>query len=194
MTIINDYGNTEFGRRIDVLISLQTQYKHEIEFCGIEFKTQAANDSLLQYQQSKNIRINATMLDDIIGITKDKCISNIYMDWWGTSGYIIQLFKQKDYFVAQYISSIHIPSSLLELDDFRTTFKYLFKWRCHLMKSSKKIRLALFQNKRKYETITISSPISPIVSPPRSPSLLPIDVFFTPSKKRSIELFETMPV
>lgn len=66
-----------------MLISLQTQYQHDIEFCGIEFKTQAANDSLLQYQQSKNIRINATMLNDIIGITKDKRVSNFYMDWWG---------------------------------------------------------------------------------------------------------------
>lgn len=83
MAIINDYGNTEFGRRVDMLISLQTQYQHDIEFCGIEFKTQAANDSLLQYQQSKNIRINATMLNDIIGITKDKRVSNFYMDWWG---------------------------------------------------------------------------------------------------------------
>ncbi|KAI8084081.1 uncharacterized protein B0P05DRAFT_445455, partial [Gilbertella persicaria] len=100
-----------------------------IEFCGIEFKTQAANDSLLQYQQSKNIRINATMLKGITGITKDHCISNIYMNWWDTNGYIIQLFKQKDYFVAQCISSMHIPSSLLELDDFRTTLKHLLKWR-----------------------------------------------------------------
>ncbi|KAI7898443.1 uncharacterized protein BX663DRAFT_258038 [Cokeromyces recurvatus] len=71
MAIINEYDKTEFGRTIDVLIH-QTHYEHEIELCGIEFKTQAANDTLLQYQQSKNIRTNATMLNDNIGITKDR--------------------------------------------------------------------------------------------------------------------------
>lgn len=107
MSIINDYGNADFGRRINVMISLQTQYQQEVEFCRIEFKTEAANESKLQYQQSKNIRINTTMLNDIIGITKDKSVDSIYMDWWDTSGYVIQLFKEKDHFVAQYISSVH---------------------------------------------------------------------------------------
>lgn len=124
MSIINEYDSTEFGRRIDILIH-QTQYEQEVELCGIEFKTQLANDTILQYQQSKNIRINATMLNDNVEITKDVQVSNIYMDWWGTSGYMIQLFKQEEYFFAQHISSLHIPTSLLELNDFKTTLRVL---------------------------------------------------------------------
>lgn len=142
MAIINNYDKTEFGRRIDVLIH-QTQYEHEIEFYGIEFKTQAGSDTLLRHQQSKNIRINATMLNDVIGITKDKCVSNAYMDWQETSGYMVQLYKQKNYFVTHHIFSMHIPSSLLELDYFRTTLKYLYKWRCQLLKSSQSRRTTI---------------------------------------------------
>lgn len=148
MSIMNDYDEIEFGRRIDVLIH-QSQYNNEIEFCGIEFKTQAASDTMLQYQQSKNIRINATMLNDIIGTTKDNSNSNIYIDWWGTSGYMVELFKYKNCFVAHHISSLHIPISLLELDEFRSTVKYLYKWRGQLIKSSHEIKLALFKDKRK---------------------------------------------
>lgn len=57
--------------------------------------------------------MHVTMLNDIIGITKDRRVSSIYMDWWSTSVYSLQLFKQNDYFVARYISSIHIPGSLV---------------------------------------------------------------------------------
>ncbi|KAI9252720.1 hypothetical protein EDC94DRAFT_525624, partial [Helicostylum pulchrum] len=52
---------------------------------------------------------------------------------------------------------LHIPSTFLELDAFRSTQKYLFKWRQEMICSRQKISLALFKNKRKYETLFVSS-------------------------------------
>lgn len=78
------------------------------------------------------------MLNEIITITKNKYNSSIYMDWWETSGYMIELVKQEDYFIAHHISSLHIPNSLIELGEFKNTLKYLFKWFYHLKKNKQR--------------------------------------------------------
>lgn len=79
---------------------------------------------------------------------------------------LVILFKQKYYFVANYIFSLHTSSSLRERVDFRTT---TLKWRYQLLKSSRKIKIALFQNKRNYEAITVSSQVTPTISPDPPP-------------------------
>lgn len=183
MAILNEYHQNDFGRRIDLLVH-RIDYDNDAELCGIEFKTKNASNSTLKYQQSKSIRINAIILNDLIAITNEKSTSSIYMDWFGDTGYMVELFKHEDYYIAHHLASLHIPSSLLELEEFKITLKHLHSWSKHLVKVGKEIRLSLLANKRKFDTVEISSSPSPTVTPQRSPSLLPLDIFFTPSNKR----------
>jgi hypothetical protein len=72
------------GRKIDLLT--KTKYGDVvIELCSIKFKVQDANDNISKKQQSKNIRTNISMLNNINNINKQS--SNIlYMDWRGREG------------------------------------------------------------------------------------------------------------
>ncbi|KAI8085477.1 hypothetical protein BDF21DRAFT_397448 [Thamnidium elegans] len=118
---------------------------NDYKLCGIEFR------------KNHKIQVCKQYLPGLVGVP--------VTTWYDYS-------SKKKSFVAQYISSMYISSSLLELNCFRTTLKYLFKWRNQLLKSSEEIRLALFQNKREYETIIISSPATPTVTPPLSSPLI----------------------
>lgn len=50
------------------------------------FRQRLATDLILHHQQSKNIRTNATVLDDMIRITSGESLHSIYMDWWRGGG------------------------------------------------------------------------------------------------------------
>lgn len=104
------------------------------------------------------------------------------MDWSGPLGYMVGLFKFQDVYVVHYIAPLHLPLSLIELDEFRSDLTFLYKWRNYLTESSQLAKLRLVQSKKKYDAISISSPTTPNISPNRSPLLLPVDVYFSPSK------------
>ncbi|KAI9266320.1 hypothetical protein EDC94DRAFT_582960 [Helicostylum pulchrum] len=70
-----------------------------------------ANKKLIEFKK-KNNHINATKLNDVMEITKDKYAINIYMDWRGYQCIYSTTVQAKNYFVANYISSIRIPSFL----------------------------------------------------------------------------------
>lgn len=53
------------------------------------------------------------------------------MDWKERIAYIAQLFYFQGAVVAHQIDSLYIPKLLLELDDFRSTLKRLYKWKEH---------------------------------------------------------------
>ncbi|KAL7320067.1 hypothetical protein PS15m_003136 [Mucor circinelloides] len=109
------------------------------------------------------------------------------MEWSGPTGYMAELFKFEDVYVAHHIAPLHLPLSLIELDDFRSDLMLLYKWRDHLTKCSQIAKLGLIRNKRKYDTISISSPTTPNTSPNRSPPLLPVDIYFSPSKTKKVK-------
>lgn len=78
----NDRSTSDFGRRIDVLVH-NSCYGIRNEYCCIEFKRQDAKTGLLTCQQSKSIRINGAILNDLIVKTNADDIYLIYMDFWG---------------------------------------------------------------------------------------------------------------
>lgn len=106
---------------------------------------------------------------------------NVNMNWRRPSGYMVQLYKYQGTYIAHHVASLHILLALMELDDFRYTLKYLYKWHQHLIKISRQIKLALFSIKRRYETIDISGPqlLLPAVSVVPSLLLLPPLIFST---------------
>ncbi|KAI7890053.1 uncharacterized protein EV154DRAFT_512778 [Mucor mucedo] len=177
------------GRKIDLLT--KTNYDDvAIELCSIEFKSQDANDSTFKKQQSKNIRTNISILNNISNIRKQSS-DTLYMDWRGREGYMVHVFQFKDVMVSYFVKDLYIPKNIMELNDFRSTLQYLCFWRDSLVKLSNEIKLAVYKEKRKYIVSGISAPFRPIDSPPRSPAHKShITPFFTPTSKRTRKVME----
>ncbi|KAG1048094.1 hypothetical protein G6F43_009495 [Rhizopus delemar] len=178
MKILNE-DEADSGRRIDMLS--KTKYNDTvIEVCSTEFKRLTASTTICNRQQSKNIRINSAIAYNIHNITK-KELAIEYMDWRGRIGYMVQLFFFQGVVVAHQVDSLYIPKLLLELDNFRSTLKRLYTWKEKKIKISNEIRLAAFEEQRKYMAADISTSHCEIVySPPRPPKPI-ITPFFTPT-------------
>lgn len=136
------------GRKVDLLA--KTKYSDvAIVLCSIVFKLQDASDNISKKQQSKNIRTNISVLNNINNITKQS--SNIlYMDWKGREGYLVQVFQFKDIMVSHFVKDLYIPKNIMELNDYRNTLHYLCFWRDSVAKLSNETKLAVYKEKRKY--------------------------------------------
>ncbi|RCH78111.1 hypothetical protein CU098_007279, partial [Rhizopus stolonifer] len=55
----------------NINVGTESCYSYETEYWRIEFKSEVANTSLLKHQQSRIVRINGTILDDVTLLTKD---------------------------------------------------------------------------------------------------------------------------
>ncbi|KAG0163098.1 hypothetical protein DFQ30_000739 [Apophysomyces sp. BC1015] len=173
--------DTDTGRRIDLLS--KTKYNDTvIEVSSTEFKRLTASTTTCNQQQSKNIRINSAIANNIYNITK-KELDIQYMDWRGRIGYMVQLFYFQGVIVAHQFDSLYIPKMLLELDDFRSTLKCLYAWKVTKIKISNEVRLAAFEEQRRYMTADVSTLCcNEIVhSPPRS-SRPVVRPFFSPTR------------
>lgn len=188
MQIINE-GDTTYGRRLDLIV-LCEQGAKDMELCSLEFKKGDASFNLLFYQQCKNLRINACILNDIHLMTLDNDITITYMDFSGRNGYISQIFKVNDYFVAHEVGKVVMIKSALELEILRDTTINLFKWKQSLVNNSNIISLAYINQCNKYTLSDISNNLDGNVTPPRT--VKPAKIFLSPSKdgKRSRTVFE----
>ncbi|RCI00267.1 hypothetical protein CU097_014187 [Rhizopus azygosporus] len=122
----NDHSTSDFGCRIDVLVH-NSCYGIRNEYYCIEFKRQDATMGLLTRQQSKFIRINGAILNDLIAKANADDIYLIYMELWGVDGYITGLKHFENVNLVDQISPIYLPVYLIELEDFRVTIKYLYQ-------------------------------------------------------------------
>lgn len=180
----NSHSISDFGRKIDVLVH-NSCYNIRNEYCCIEFKRQDAKTKLLTYQQSKSIRINDALLNDLNAKINGNDIYLVYMDFWGTDGYISGLKLFQNAYLVDQINTIHLPIDLIELEDFRSSLKYLFQWREHILHQSRRLALGVFKEKRKYESVDISRPSSPRCrTPERESSTKPLDMYFSPQRNK----------
>ncbi|CEP14842.1 hypothetical protein [Parasitella parasitica] len=183
----NNYSTSDFGRRIDILIH-NSCYKSRNEYCCIDFKRQDAAMGLLTMQQSKNISLNGAILNDLRAKASADDMFIIYMDFWGADGYIVGLTLFENVHLADQISSVHMPVSLIELEDFRSTLKYMYKWRQNILHQSRKVALGVFKEKRKYETVDISrSSIFACLSPERITSEEPLYMYYSPKHDADLD-------
>lgn len=185
MQIANEY-DVKYGRRIDLLVS-----GDDNEISSIEFKKGSASNDVSLYQQSKNIRINCCILNQIHLMTNSTKDTSLYYDFVGRKGYLCQIFKYEDAYICQKIEDIYIPKSLLELDCFRSSLKSLFGYKHHLIDLSNNISLANFGRERQYHLADISDSVSPPRSPKRN--VTPTTVYLSPSNsgKRTRSVFES---
>lgn len=129
-------------REIDLLT--KTKYNdNTMELCSIEFKAHGTDTTTIMKQQSKNIRTNTCILNNINKESK----SILYMDWREREGYLAQVFQLNDI-----VADLYIPKELLELDDFSITLKHLCYWRDSVVKPSNETRLAAYRYQKRYAT------------------------------------------
>lgn len=179
--IFNDY-NESYGHRIDLLVTT----KKKDDLCSVEFKKQGVSNKPIHYQQSKNLRINACILNDAQLMTRSTEKSLLYMDFIGREGYLAQIFRFEDVFVTHKIDSIYIPKTLIELIYFKSSLKSLYIWKLQLVDLCNKLTIARFEEERHFSQIEYSESVSP-----RSPSsnITPIKIFLSPNK-RSWDVYE----
>lgn len=79
MQILNE-SEVTFGRRLDLIVTSE-QDERDIELCSLEFKKGDAPYTTLLYQHSKNLRINACILNEIHLLTLEEDISFAYQDF-----------------------------------------------------------------------------------------------------------------
>lgn len=190
MQILNE-AEVTYGRRIDLLIASDLEVEEDIELCSMEFKKSNETESILKYQQNKNLRINSCILNDISLLARNTLLPITYLDFSGRSAYIVQLFRYEDCFVGHKVGKFIIMKSLLELEHFREHVISLYTWRQCIIKINNNVSLARINQSSKYALADISDvDISPISSPKRK--VEPIKIFLSPSKgsKRTRSVFE----
>lgn len=96
MQIINQY-ETEYGRRIDLLVVAEGDEEHEL--CSVEFKKHNVDNTTMIKQQSRNARINYCILNEMHLLANNTDTTITYMNFSGRSGYIAQLFKHDNRYV-----------------------------------------------------------------------------------------------
>ncbi|KAG1462854.1 hypothetical protein G6F46_003950 [Rhizopus delemar] len=104
-----------FGRRVDLLVSV-SEGGTAINLASFEAKKGDAVVSSQLYQQIKNHRINAAILNRancLLGTTDHSCI---YMDIVGSSGYFMQLSRKDDYLICQPLVNFRMATNLIEID------------------------------------------------------------------------------
>ncbi|KAL0085316.1 hypothetical protein J3Q64DRAFT_1743205 [Phycomyces blakesleeanus] len=128
----NNCLTSDFSLRIDLLVHNPCYNIHN-EHCCIKFKRQDARTGLLTSQQSKSIRINGAILNDLIVKTNADDIYLAYIDFWGSDGYIAGMKLFENVYLVDQISSIHMSVYLIEIEYFCATIKYLHQLRQHIL-------------------------------------------------------------
>lgn len=173
---------TEYGRRIDLLVSCE-RLKTAVELCSIEFKKEDATTSVIMQQQSKNSRVNLCILSYINSLTNDSDNQVLAFGFKGNNGYLTQICCYKNIMYSQKVIELHIPTDMLEFDCLKNTLKCLYMWKLHLVTPSAKVLESLYSNKRKYSFVeTCGEDIVDPLSRSRSPTPLN-QVFMIPHRK-----------
>jgi hypothetical protein len=188
-TIIED--ESEHGRRIDMIVKSK-EAEEQYELCSNEFKKSGVSHDTLIHQQSKNLRINACIMNDINLLLSNTDTRTNYFDFTGRQSYISQLFSFEGCYVAYKVGSFVIPKNLMQLDQFRFSLINLYNWKKCTVDNSNNVLLALSKEEEEYGLVEVSNDIVNYrLSPPRD-SVKHVQVHFSPSKdsKRTRAVFE----
>ncbi|KAG2200568.1 hypothetical protein INT47_012354, partial [Mucor saturninus] len=178
----------EASRRMQII----HEDESDIELCSLEFKKGNASYTTLLYQQSKNFRINACILNELHLLTLEENISIAYLDFSGLNAYISQIFKMDDKFVAHQVGKVIMIKHLLELEILRETMLNLFRWKGSLVSNSHVVSLAYVKQRNRFTLVDISNTLgqSSRLSPPHH--IKPAKIYMSPgnSGKRTRTVFE----
>ncbi|OBZ84841.1 hypothetical protein A0J61_07105 [Choanephora cucurbitarum] len=126
-----DSAQNIMGRRIDLLLS---SYETNVSSC--EWKAENVSPSVARSQESKNLRVNASILEALLRLPHENNDSNrnsfvlMYSDWIGRDGCINTIVKEGNVFIVKKLGDVFIPKSVHEIDEeFKLTIKLLYTWK-----------------------------------------------------------------
>ncbi|KAG2220176.1 hypothetical protein INT45_005349 [Circinella minor] len=145
------FGNKEkaqsvIGRKIDVIIE-----QGGLELSASEWKSFGAGDSLINKQHSKNLRVNACVLLQLLQLPYNNNVDNLgvlTMEWRGAEGDLISIKKVNEYYIACKIGRMYLPTSVDDISDFYATLELLLYWKDFHLKLQKLIKTPLARLKR----------------------------------------------
>ncbi|KAI8147393.1 hypothetical protein BJV82DRAFT_595329 [Fennellomyces sp. T-0311] len=162
------------GRKIDLLLVTKGR---ELELASNEWKTFHSKHLILQ-QQSKNLRCNAAILNNLYISSKGKVSTVMAVDFVGTIGYMYLLVLKGNVYVPTVIQPLFLPTDMSQLPAFIGTIKGLFVWKDFLEEQVRILKLTTMKQK-----------LGDVVYMPTTDDCeaLPM-IFFTPkrTRKRSI--------
>ncbi|KAG2219204.1 hypothetical protein INT45_013070, partial [Circinella minor] len=112
-----------YSRKIDLL--LKYDEKKAIDLCSNEWKKSKVTNDLKIKQQSKNMRVNASIINNLQG-TYGGSHSVLALDVIGLNGYMYKLTKADNYFIATSFRTIIIPRCFSGFNHFEDVLVSLF--------------------------------------------------------------------
>lgn len=152
------------------------------KLCSIEFKKADTTTKVLQHQQSKNLRINGCLLNEMHLLTHNQDIGICYMDFAGRHGYIAEVFRHQDFFAAYKVAPVHVAKSMFELDEMKRCIANLLRWKVQVLHNQYQVIEATIREETKYSQVEYSRDLIRLSTPEQR--IPPIDIVFTPPKGR----------
>lgn len=131
------------------------------ELTSIEFKRANVSIVVATVQQTKNIRTNGCILNDINLMTNSDDNTILYFHFVGRCDYLAQLFVHEGAYDCQKHKALVTPASMIQLDFFRSSLKTIVVWESHSIKLYNKFRLARMQREHMYYSANVSTSTSP---------------------------------
>ncbi|KAI8147781.1 hypothetical protein BJV82DRAFT_593316 [Fennellomyces sp. T-0311] len=195
-----------FARKIDLLFKCK-ESSTKVELASNEWKRSYVSNNAKISQQSKNLRVNASILNNLkrFGIAE-----TMSMDWIGNSGYLYSLLwlPDEEVYVATCLSDeLHMPVKNVLLRDMEETMTAFLALKTLLVENARIIKPAIYRISRKRKMNSIASSTvasssatslpstSSTPSTPSAPSTLsaqplfideanPVFIFFSPRSNR----------
>ncbi|KAI9333633.1 hypothetical protein BD770DRAFT_26945 [Pilaira anomala] len=173
---------SEYGRRIDLIVKSK-EAEEQYDLCSNKFKKTNVSIDVLTHQQSKNLRINACISNDINLLLGNTSTRINYFGFSGRQAYVSQLFNFDGCFVAYKVGSFTIPKDLIGLDQFRFSLITLYNWKKYTIDNGRKVIVQLSKSEEKYGLIDVSNNILDYCpSPLHRNTISNVSVVFSPSK------------
>jgi hypothetical protein len=139
---VNNGQSKAFGHRVDILMETMG-----VELSACELKKDKVSKTTAIQQYISDMLVNKAILAEILNLSlsSDDQPTVMSMDWIDPVGYMFLVRKVHDVFVIDYLDSLKIPSTLIELKTFMPTLDWLFKWKQHHMQLQQIVESAKIQ-------------------------------------------------
>ncbi|KAI7865007.1 hypothetical protein BDF14DRAFT_1111896 [Spinellus fusiger] len=124
----DDALSTSAIRKVDAIV-VTYEKKEMIELSTNEWKKASATQSIAMKQQSKNLRTNLTILNQLKRRYSIKTKNVVAMDFVGSTGYMYSLEEKNGVHIANLVKRLLLPTSKKEIKHIPETINTLFKFK-----------------------------------------------------------------
>ncbi|RCH80107.1 hypothetical protein CU098_000336, partial [Rhizopus stolonifer] len=120
-------------RKVDAIVVANLK-KERVELSTNEWKKSCVSSTTAMKQQSKNLRTNLSILNQLNRRYNIKTKNVVAMDFIGSVGYMYSLREKEGVYVANLIEELSLPRNNKEIKHVSKTINALFKFKNHLEK------------------------------------------------------------